>query len=111
MDTRARGSNVVNLKLGLICFVALSFNALHLYGQIDTSSHTVQFVTVDQGVKLEVLDWGGTGKPLVFLAGVGNTAHGFDSFSEIHGEISCLRHHAERLRYLQQTGSGWCFQN
>ncbi len=72
---------MVKLKLELICFVALSFNALHLYGQIDTSSHTVQFVTVDQGVKLEVLNWGGTGTPLVFLAGMGNTAHGFDSFA------------------------------
>ena len=42
---------------------------------------TVQFVTVEPGVKLEVLDWGGTGRPLVFLAGLGNTAHVFDTFA------------------------------
>jgi pimeloyl-ACP methyl ester carboxylesterase len=30
-------------------------------------------------VKLEVLDWGGTGRPLLFLAGLGNTAHAFDN--------------------------------
>ena len=49
--------------------------------QPDTSSHTTQFVTVDKDVKLEVLDWGGTGRPLVFLAGAGNTAHNFDGFA------------------------------
>jgi non-heme chloroperoxidase len=41
---------------------------------------TVQFVQVADGVNLEVLDWGGTGRPLVFLAGLGNTAHTFDKF-------------------------------
>src|ERR1700722_7294174 len=47
----------------------------------DPSPHTVQFVTVDENVKLEVLDWGGTGRPLVLLAGLGNTAHVFDEFA------------------------------
>jgi non-heme chloroperoxidase len=43
------------------------------------SSPRVQFVTVQPEVKLEVLDWGGTGRNLVLLAGAGNTAHVFDS--------------------------------
>jgi len=47
----------------------------------DPSPHIVQFITVETGVKLEVLDWGGTGRPLVFLAGLGNTAHGYDNFA------------------------------
>jgi len=47
----------------------------------DPSPHTVRFVTVDKGVRLEVLDWGGSGRPLVFLAGGGNTAHVFDDFA------------------------------
>jgi len=47
----------------------------------DSSPHTVQFITVENNVKLEVLDWGGTGRPLVFLAGLGNTAHAFDKFA------------------------------
>jgi len=47
----------------------------------DPSSHSVQFVTVEPGVKLEVLDWGGTGRPLVFLAGLGDSAHAFDKFA------------------------------
>ena len=42
---------------------------------IDPSPHKVKFVTVAPGVKLEVLDWGGNGPPLVFLAGLGFTAH------------------------------------
>jgi pimeloyl-ACP methyl ester carboxylesterase len=36
---------------------------------------------VDENVKLEVLDWGGSGRPLVLLAGLGNTAHVFDDFA------------------------------
>ncbi|HXX46291.1 MAG TPA: alpha/beta hydrolase [Candidatus Acidoferrales bacterium] len=50
-------------------------------GWQDPSQHTVQFVTVDADVKLEVLDWGGAGRPLVLLAGLGNTAHVFDDFA------------------------------
>jgi pimeloyl-ACP methyl ester carboxylesterase len=44
-------------------------------------SHTVQFITVDTNVKLEVLDWGGSGRPVVFLTGLGNNAHIFDFFA------------------------------
>jgi hypothetical protein len=48
---------------------------------IDPSPHKVQFVAVGSGVKLEVLDWGGSGPPVVLLAGLGNTAHIFDRFA------------------------------
>jgi pimeloyl-ACP methyl ester carboxylesterase len=48
---------------------------------LDSSPHKVQFITVDKDVKLEVLDWGGTGQPVVLLAGLGNTAHVFDQFA------------------------------
>jgi pimeloyl-ACP methyl ester carboxylesterase len=47
----------------------------------DTSPHTVRFIMVDKDVTLEVLDWGGTGRPLVFLPGGGSTGHVFDSFA------------------------------
>ncbi|HTD24077.1 MAG TPA: alpha/beta hydrolase [Terriglobales bacterium] len=47
----------------------------------DPSKHEVQFVTVEQGVRLEVLDWGGSGRAVVLLAGAGNTAHVFDDFA------------------------------
>ncbi len=39
-------------------------------------------VTTGRGVSLEVLDWGGSGRPLVFLAGGGaSTPHVFDEFA------------------------------
>jgi len=47
----------------------------------DASPHKVRFVTVAKDVELEVLDWGGTGRPLVLLTGLGNTAHVFDKFA------------------------------
>jgi len=36
---------------------------------------------VRRGVALEVLEWGGRGPTLIFLAGFGNTAHVFDGFA------------------------------
>ena len=47
----------------------------------DPSPHKIQFVTVEENVNLEVLDWGGVGRPVVLLAGLGNTAHVFDDFA------------------------------
>jgi pimeloyl-ACP methyl ester carboxylesterase len=55
----------------------------------DPSKHTVQFVTVEKGIRLEVLDWGGTGRPVVLLAGSGNTAHIFDDFAERLSGVCC----------------------
>jgi len=47
----------------------------------DDTRHTTQLITVDKDVKLEVLDWGGSGRPLVLLTGLGNSAHIFDQFA------------------------------
>jgi non-heme chloroperoxidase len=44
-------------------------------------SASVRYVPVQKDVKLEVLDWGGTGRPLVLLTGLGGTAHDFDEFA------------------------------
>ncbi len=46
----------------------------------DPSPHRVLFVTVEDGVQLEVLDWGGSGKSIILLAGIPDTAHAFDDF-------------------------------
>jgi pimeloyl-ACP methyl ester carboxylesterase len=48
----------------------------------DTTPYkAVKFVTVAPGVKLEVLDWGGSGEPMVLLTGSGDNAHVFDYFA------------------------------
>lgn len=47
----------------------------------DPSPHQVRRVAVAPDVQLEVLDWGGRGPALVFLAGLGNTGHVFDAFA------------------------------
>jgi pimeloyl-ACP methyl ester carboxylesterase len=47
----------------------------------DPSPHRAMMVPVDREVTLEVLEWGGSGRPIVLLAGLGNTAHVFDDFA------------------------------
>ena len=49
--------------------------------QSPTTSPKSQFVDVGQNVKLEVLDWGGSGRTVVLLAGMGNDAHVYDHFA------------------------------
>jgi non-heme chloroperoxidase len=63
----------------LSALIVLSATAV--YAQDASSKPTAQFVTVEKSVKLEVLDWGGTGRPVVLLAGLGSTAHVFDTFA------------------------------
>ncbi|MGB6405785.1 MAG: hypothetical protein WBE31_08250 [Candidatus Sulfotelmatobacter sp.] len=63
-----------------IVTVCVSF-AVAGHAQIDSTPHKVQFVTLDKNAKVEVLDWGGTGQPLILVPGLGDTAHVFDSFA------------------------------
>jgi len=44
-------------------------------------NHKVLFVTGCSANTLEILDWGGNGAPVIFLAGLGNTAHVFDHYA------------------------------
>jgi pimeloyl-ACP methyl ester carboxylesterase len=46
----------------------------------DKSPHKPGFVTVNK-VKLHYLDWGGAGETLLFLHGMGDTAHRYDEFA------------------------------
>jgi pimeloyl-ACP methyl ester carboxylesterase len=71
----------------LCCLLVVAFSTSHPgHAQQpaswhDPSNHKIQFVNVEEGVDLEVLDWGGTGRPVVLLAGLGWTAHVFDDFA------------------------------
>jgi pimeloyl-ACP methyl ester carboxylesterase len=46
----------------------------------DPSPHQVRFVTVDSTIKLEVLDWGGSGPPVLWV-GCYLTAHVYDNIA------------------------------
>jgi non-heme chloroperoxidase len=46
----------------------------------DPSPHQVRFVTVDSSVRLEVLDWGGAGRPILFV-GCYLTGHVYDDIA------------------------------
>src|SRR5882762_5774192 len=46
----------------------------------DPSPHQVRWITVDSSVRLEVLDWGGSGRSVVLL-GCYLTGHAYDDFA------------------------------
>ncbi len=48
---------------------------------LDVTPHDVTFVTVEPGVQLEVLDFGGSGEAMVLLTGLGDNAHVWDGFA------------------------------
>lgn len=54
-----------------------------LIGQerVHSSEPAVRTVEVERDVSLEVLDWGGTGRPLVLRTGLGDDANIFDDFA------------------------------
>ena len=70
------------MKCALMCLFPLLLSAAHVPAQqSDKDRPLVQLISVEKDVKIEALDWGGTGRPLVFLAGAGNDAHVFDTFA------------------------------
>ena len=50
-------------------------------GWVDKTPHKAGFVTVQRGVRIHYLDFGGTGPPLLLVPGIGNTAHAYDDFA------------------------------
>jgi non-heme chloroperoxidase len=71
---------VVGLCVFGTCVLASRPGAQSSGAQRDPSPHQVRWVTVDSPVKLEVLDWGGSGPPLVLLACYWST-HVYDEFA------------------------------
>jgi pimeloyl-ACP methyl ester carboxylesterase len=59
----------------------LGFSASRAADWHDPSPHQIRIVSVQPGVKIETLDWGGSGRPLILIAGAGGTAHSFDDFA------------------------------
>jgi pimeloyl-ACP methyl ester carboxylesterase len=74
---------------GSILVAALCAAASAQTGQWkDLSPHRAQMVRVAPGVELEVLDWGGSGRALILLAGSGNSAHVFDDFAPLAAKFA-----------------------
>lgn len=67
------------ILVALITFM-LAHSTLSQDNWVDKSPHAKGFVK-SNGVNLHYLDWGGKGKVLLFLAGVGNSAHIFDDIA------------------------------
>jgi len=79
MNSRSFGASTSSSFLALVLLANATGVAQTLLWQ-DPSGHQVQFVTVEKDVRLEVLDWGGTGRPVVLLGGY-TTAHIFDEIA------------------------------
>jgi non-heme chloroperoxidase len=72
---------VRHASLAVILSLAVPLHSQQPTAWKDPSPHSTQFITVGSDVRLEVLDWGGAGRSIVLLAGLGNTAHVFDDFA------------------------------
>jgi pimeloyl-ACP methyl ester carboxylesterase len=74
-----------NARMIFLCIVAsiVGTSTASAEDWHDPSPHKIRFVTVQPGVKIETLDWGGAGRPLILIAGLGGTAHGFDDFAPL----------------------------
>jgi pimeloyl-ACP methyl ester carboxylesterase len=62
-------------------FVGLILWTLLCLSCADVTDIRSTLVPVGPNTSLEVVDWGGDGFPIIFLAGLGHTAHVFDEFA------------------------------
>jgi pimeloyl-ACP methyl ester carboxylesterase len=70
-----------------------------------------KFVTVN-GARLEYLDWGGEGPPLLFLAGLGGTAHVFSDLApQFLASHRCIGLTRRGFGQSQQTAGGYKLNN
>jgi non-heme chloroperoxidase len=65
----------------------------------DAAPHETNSIGVDAGVQLEVLDFGGTGSPVLLLPGLGATAHSYD-------ELAPLLAQKHRVIAITRRGTG-----
>ena len=89
METLVKGSLAVALLLTLSASGSAQILAVSASGSVqppacvDTTPHKEIFVTVANGVQLQVLDWGGADKSrtMVLVTGLGDNAHVYDQFA------------------------------
>ena len=83
----------MSIRLSFVCILAAAATSASPQQTEwkDLSPHATRLVTVEDGVQLEVLDWGGAprqssgqaGPALVLLAGLGSTAHHYDDLAPV----------------------------
>jgi len=71
----------MRLFTGSAILLLAAITATGQTGWIDPSPHLQRFVAAGPDARLEVLDWGGSGRTLVLLAQLGQTAHIYDDWA------------------------------
>ena len=66
----------------------------------DSAPHEPTSIKVEEGVQLEVLDFGGTGSPILLLPGLGASAHSYD-------ELAPLLARNHRVIAMTRRGTGY----
>jgi non-heme chloroperoxidase len=70
----------------VVLAVGASLIAAKWYSTPGIPGPQIQHITVEEGVKVQVVDWGGSGPPLVFIPGLGNTAR--STFDQIAPKLT-----------------------
>lgn len=81
MKLRAKLSVFVLLALAMCSLLSSASGQSASAAWVDKSPHKSGFVQAN-GVQLHYLDWGGHGETLLFLAGLGHSAHVFDDLAQ-----------------------------
>lgn len=72
----------IEMRSFLFCFYAFCIIGSIQAQQVNHPDlPKVRLIALEPGVTLELLDWGGAGDPVMFLAGLGNTAHVYENFA------------------------------
>ncbi len=71
---------IIKLFIGLLTAQGI-FYACSSPSAKSVPTHQVKFINGSSNNRLEVLDWGGAGKSIIFLTGLGNSAHIYDAFA------------------------------
>src|SRR5213593_2257751 len=107
---RVKGCEVFRTRICTLLWVLLPLasapGATAQDNWTDKSPHKTGFITVN-GVRLHYLDWGGKGETILFLHGLGDSAHIFDDiapkFSD-HFRVLALTRRGHGLSDKPQTG-------
>ena len=67
--------------VGGLTSLLLSFGAGAQVGVITAKPAGTSYVRVEPGVRIEVKDWGGSGRPVVLIAGLGGSLEAFSQFA------------------------------